>query len=396
MICVETQHFNLNRFLLLAIGLWPYQRSKFSQLQATLCFGILTSFVVFQLTALITTKCTVDFIIKVFSTALVFNFYVIIYSMFWINTHHVRNLLEQLHCICNNLKDENELAIFKKYENNIRRCTVIFTSFAICCVFIFTLLPIWPQILGTILYINESQLQSHTIQIVTEYFVDQEKYYYLILLHTDAVFCIGATTLTAIGTMLLGCAIHACGIFKLASYRMEQIMTTEMIKNINLKNRAMIYNKKIFYAVEIHCKVIKFINALVSNFEGSFLLLIMFGVICLSLNIFAIFRNASLGNKEAFVLHFLYVLVIFLYMLAANYAGQEILNYSAHIYFIAYNVRWYNAPLHVQKMILLILQRGSKTFSLNIAGLFAISLECFAMLTKASMSYFTVIYTMQQ
>ncbi|XP_029666073.1 uncharacterized protein LOC115237270 [Formica exsecta] len=259
MICVETQHFDLNRILLLAIGLWPYQNSKFSQLQAILCFGILTSFVVFQLTALITTKCTVDFIIKVFSSTIFFNIYVIVYTMFWINTHHVRNLLEQLHCICNDLKDENELTIFKKYKDNTRRYTVIITSFAICCVFILTVLPIWPQILGTVLYINESQLQSQTIQIVTEYFVDQEKYYYLILLHTDAVFCIGVTTLTAIGTMLLGCAIHACGIFKLASYRMEQIMTTEMLKNINLKNRAMIYNKKIFNAVEIHCKAIKLV-----------------------------------------------------------------------------------------------------------------------------------------
>ncbi|XP_050460091.1 odorant receptor 22c-like [Cataglyphis hispanica] len=395
MFCVETQHFPLTRILLLAIGLWPYQRSKFSQLQATLCFGILSSFVVFQLTALITTKCTVDFIIKVFSTAMVFNFYIITYNMFWINTDHVRNLLDQLQCICNELKDENEIAIFKKYGNNTKRFTLILTSFSICCVFIAILLPIWPQILGIFLYINESRIQSQTIQIVTEYFVDQEKYYYLILLHTYAVFCIGATTVTAIGTMLLGCIVHAYGLFTIASYRIEQAMTTKIFENINLNSWSMIC-KKICYAVEIHHKAMKFTNFILSSFKGSFFMLIMFSVISLSLNFFAIFRNASLGNKEAFVLHILYVLVIYLYLFVSNYAGQEVLNYSTHIYSTTYNVQWYNAPLHVQKMILLILQRGSKTFSLNIAGLFTVSLECFATLTKASMSYFTVLYTMQQ
>ncbi|KAL6416845.1 hypothetical protein ACFW04_013120 [Cataglyphis niger] len=377
MICVQTQHFNLNRILLLAIGLWPYQKSKLGRLQATLCFSILTSFVVFQFTALITTQCTADFIIKVFSSATFFSIYIINYNMFWINTHHVRHLLEELQCICNELKNENELAIFNKYGNNAKRCTSILASFAICTAFIATLLPIWPQILNTIFYINESQLQNQTIQFVTEYFVDKQKYFYLILLHVNAVICIGTTTLVATGTMLLGCVIHACGLFTIASYRMEQAMATKILENINLaENRSIC--KKIFYAVEIHLKAMKFTDLMLSSFEGSFLLLIAIIVICLSLNVFAIFRNALLGNKEAFILHLLIVLVIFLYMFVANYAGQNVLNYSTHIYSSAYNVRWYNAPLHVQKMILLILQRSSKTFGLNIAGLFVISLECFA------------------
>ncbi|XP_025270219.1 odorant receptor 4-like [Camponotus floridanus] len=122
----------------------------------------------------------------------------------------------------------------------------------------------------------------------------------------------------------------------------------------------------------------------------------MLSVISLSLNIFAIFYNASLGNKEAFLLHLLIVIIILLVMFLANYTGQEITNYSNHIYSTAYNIRWYKAPSYVQKMILFILQRGNKTFNINITGLFVLSIECFAMLIKASMSYFTVMYSTQQ
>lgn len=46
--------------------------------------------------------------------------------------------------------------------------------------------------------------------------------------------------------------------------------------------------------------------------------------------------------------------------------------------FYRYNVPWYQAPLHIQKLILFLLQRGNKAFTLNIGGLFTLSLECFA------------------
>jgi len=46
--------------------------------------------------------------------------------------------------------------------------------------------------------------------------------------------------------------------------------------------------------------------------------------------------------------------------------------------FSRYNVQWYIAPLHIQKIILFLLQRDSKNFTLSIGGLFVASIECFA------------------
>jgi hypothetical protein len=51
-----------------------------------------------------------------------------------------------------------------------------------------------------------------------EYFIDQEKYFYLILLHLDAAFCVGTILLTAIGTFIASYLIHICAIFKVAKY----------------------------------------------------------------------------------------------------------------------------------------------------------------------------------
>ncbi|KAL6445405.1 hypothetical protein ACFW04_002295 [Cataglyphis niger] len=82
-------------------------------------------------------------------------------------------------------------------------------------------------------------------------------------------------------------------------------------------------------------------------------------------------------------------------MFLSNFIGQEIINHNNKVYSTAYNICWYAAPLHIQKLILFLLQRGSKSFGLNVGGLFVASLECFATLVKTSVSYFTVMYSVQ-
>jgi len=46
--CINSSHININRFLLLVVGLWPYQQSKLVRLQLILFVGIVTSFIAFQ------------------------------------------------------------------------------------------------------------------------------------------------------------------------------------------------------------------------------------------------------------------------------------------------------------------------------------------------------------
>ncbi|XP_012056651.1 PREDICTED: uncharacterized protein LOC105619742, partial [Atta cephalotes] len=99
--------------------------------------------------------------------------------------------------------------------------------------------------------------------------------------------CIGAITLTAIGTMLRGYLIHVCGMFKIASYRIEQAFKYSIKIFDSIENEIMIY-KEIICAVDIHCKAIKYSEFLLSSFEGSFLALTVISVICLSLNLFAV------------------------------------------------------------------------------------------------------------
>lgn len=72
-----------------------------------------------------------------------------------------------------------------------------------------------------ILSMNVSR--SHRIQFVTEYFVDQEKYFFLILLHMNTAICIGAAAILGTGTTLIAYFKFICGMFKISGYKIKYV-----------------------------------------------------------------------------------------------------------------------------------------------------------------------------
>jgi len=50
MIRLESQYYSLNRILLLAVGLWPYQQTKFTQFQFIFFSAILSAGITVQVT----------------------------------------------------------------------------------------------------------------------------------------------------------------------------------------------------------------------------------------------------------------------------------------------------------------------------------------------------------
>ncbi|XP_077264030.1 uncharacterized protein LOC143898432 isoform X2 [Temnothorax americanus] len=274
MIHLGARYYSLDRLLLLAVGLWPYQQSKFAQFQFIFFSATLSAGIIFQLTPLIVLKCTSDLVTKVLSSASFFTTFIITYNAFRFNIEVVKKLLMELQHILNELRDKNEIAIAEKYSCIANRYTIALATLGVCGIFVSIIVQFWSNLINVDVPMNISHQRSRHLFIITEYFVDQEKYFYLILFHVCVGFSIGATVMVGIGAMLITYLQHTCGMFKIARY----------------------------------------------------------------------------------------------------------------------NVQWYRAPIHIQKMILFLLQKQTKEFTLSVGKLFHASMECFATLVKTSVSYFTVIY----
>ncbi|KAF3054231.1 Odorant receptor 397 [Nylanderia fulva] len=353
MINVETNYFSINKLLLRTLGLWPYQQSNLTRFQFIFLSTILTTHVIFQFTVFFSQRCTPDLITKVLSSGILF----------------VKDLLEQLVHICNELKDENELAIINEYGCNGIRYTKLLIVIGISSIFLCTFASLWSEILDIILPTNVSR--SHNFLIMTEYFIDQQKYFYIILVHYILSIVIGMAVVIAISAMLITYFQYICGMLKIASYRIKRAMNINILQNINEMKYIFIHEGLIYNVV----------------------LLIIFGVLMMSITLFQILSIE--GDIMECLMASIVAFGSVLYMFVSNYIAQTVMNHNEHIFITAYNVKWYIAPLCIQKMILFLLQRNSKIFILNVGGLFIGSIETFATLVKTSVSYFTVIYSTQ-
>ncbi|XP_011634069.1 uncharacterized protein LOC105425153 [Pogonomyrmex barbatus] len=148
-----------------------------------------------------------------------------------------------------------------------------------------------------------------------EYFIDQEKYFYLILLHINITLYIGIVALLAIGSIFITYLQHTCGMFKIASYRIKHAMKIDFLQNINLKNKILII-KGIICAVIIHREAMKLSKQLLSVFEIMFFCLIVDGVTCLSLNLFQV--NFLFSNSIYIIIYQNCSEIAYIYNIAQN------------------------------------------------------------------------------
>nr|XP_012228366.1 PREDICTED: uncharacterized protein LOC105675661 [Linepithema humile] len=113
----------------------------------------------------------------------------------------------------------------------------------------------WSCILDIVLPINESQ--THSMLVTMEYFIDQDRYFFLIMLHMNLAACLATMSMLATGTTFIAYLEHTCEMFRIANYRIKRAISI-VLKNNNLDE--MLIFKGIICAVNIHQKAIKLVN----------------------------------------------------------------------------------------------------------------------------------------
>lgn len=97
-----------------------------------------------------------------------------------------------------------------------------------CAVSIFGISQFKSIILDIILPINGSRVRRLPIRM--EHFIDQEKYFFLIIFHINSTLLIGKIALMAVVAMLISYLHHTCGMFSIARYTNKDINNYEILK----------------------------------------------------------------------------------------------------------------------------------------------------------------------
>ncbi|XP_071628216.1 uncharacterized protein [Temnothorax longispinosus] len=395
--CPINRYYSICRILLLCTGLWPYQNSSFRQIVIIFTTIMLVSGVVFQLTTFITTDYDIDILLHVLTYSVQWLAHTLKYNICCLKIRQMRNVMDQVRCDWTVLNNVQEVKIIKKYSAIGRFITLIATLFTYGSTFIFVMILFLSSFFLQDITSNKNESHLRQFPIRVECFIDQQKYFLLILLAIGIVGVCGITTALATEVLNMSYAYHACSLFEIASYRIEQAMHKNMMQGIASpieRSSKKIICQGIINGFKMYRRAIEFIEMFKVYCTWGYTLILPLGILSLSINLYRFSRLIEIKEYYEMIISFLIVLGHFLYMFSINYIGQKIIDHSSDVFHRAYNVQWYLAPLRVQKLLMLIMQRSMRRCIIVIDGLFIPSFEGYTTLASMSISYFTVIFSL--
>ncbi|XP_011883809.1 PREDICTED: odorant receptor 22c-like [Vollenhovia emeryi] len=251
-----------------------------------------------------------------------------------------------------------------------------------------------PDLLDFVMPLNESRPRILLHQ--AKNFIDHQKYFHILIIHdVIGILLVGTTGIAAESFSLVN-AIHAFGMFKIASYRMERMLSID-VSQISIAKSYTIFHDRLNAAVDIHRRALKFSDLLKVSMGPSYLLMMVTAICSAIVSFFRLFRIVTLHQEKMEIIKLIcYVIFIFLFLVIGNFVGQEFINHDEHVHHTICNTKWYQTPLKIQKFVLFVMRKTTKTYKVDAGGLFSPSLESLATSMSLMLSCLTLLCSIQQ
>ncbi|XP_015172911.1 PREDICTED: uncharacterized protein LOC107064592 isoform X2 [Polistes dominula] len=245
---------------------------------------------------------------------------------------------------------------------------------------------------------------THRLQspFVAEYFIDEDIYFYPILLHMYTIFLVGLMVVIATETFYTICMQHACGLFQIVGYRFERIFNQSTSSSITLQEMNLKFDDWVSRAIQSHQTAIAFVDHMNSCFTMSYFWLLILAVLSLTMNCTDILqavnpnKNYNLVNSSVRIINaFVRIVNIVCYLFGVFYCGQRIIDHSTGISEKVYAIPWFLESSKIQTTIIIVLQRSFKESVLLAGGLYPMSFELLEVILRTTSCYITTLHALQ-
>ncbi|XP_025160081.1 uncharacterized protein LOC109504405 isoform X2 [Harpegnathos saltator] len=282
---VVMRYYNLNRIFLLCNGLWPYQTNMSKKIHLVCILFVFMQFLIFQSMIFITVDFSILLLLEVLSTLFISLVFVYKYGTIYFNMDKVKLFFERIQYDWDTLKDPVEYEIMKRQANIAQWYTKYFTLIMYVITFLFITMHYVPLLLDAVVPLAKPR--PRRILVVGEMFIDQHKYFHMVLLNITISSLIGMTTVIAAETLLMVLVQHVCGLLKVTSYRITRAFDNDCSPVLRHGKKCIVCTK-LASAVNIHRSAIMFADCVRDCFGISYLILILFGVASLSINLYRV------------------------------------------------------------------------------------------------------------
>ncbi|KAJ8680392.1 hypothetical protein QAD02_016179, partial [Eretmocerus hayati] len=299
-------------------------------------------------------------------------------------------LLETLATVSRRITDPTEQKIMSDYADSGRRMTETLITLSL----VFTLptfaFPFISMVIDMISPLEDGSRRIFIMVPMEFIFFKLEDHY---ISSSWLISCAGMSNFMS-GALI--CCIYiltmrqTSGLFSVTCSRLNNILVGDRSSQEMTQADYGKCRKNLQDVVSLHAEAIRVTDQLEDTFNLIVLSFQIPAVIMLSLSYYYIAKVRGVPLCR----HYIEVVLIAgfnAFLLCYNALGQEIIDISTEVYYSACSCEWIALPIRERKYMLLIVQRALNPVQLTAGKVSILSYETFAKVTKASLSYFTIL-----
>nr|AXM05181.1 odorant receptor [Campoletis chlorideae] len=390
----EGRYYKINKVLLILVGAWPYTSPPVRNFVLFfIAFSAGTALIpqVYGYSKLLNDW---DALVEAILPSIVNVGFILKLSTISINMKQMRKLLDRMKIDWLSLAGQPELRILHEYAKNARHFTIVYAIGVYVLSMLHVTQPVVIKVLQVMNVRNDSEPAPYLFPL-DFYFFDLDTYYFYVLPHTYFCTCIILTAIIAADTLFVLQVQHGCAMFLVVGHqfqRMAQEVTDDWaICSRPAENPAFAYFSA---CISTHSNVIEFSDLLNSVYSPLFLAIVGLNMILISVTGFQCVMIMDDRPLEALA-YVSSTVGQMGHLFFLSYFSQKLMDHSQQVRQFLCDAEWYRTTLYVQKSVTFTLMRTLVPCQLTAGKFLVMSLENFTSAVKTSMSYFTLLRSMQ-
>nr|KAF7427683.1 hypothetical protein H0235_007377 [Vespula pensylvanica] len=382
------EYYKVLRFFMRICGLWPYQSFFAKYFFITMTIFLSEGILVGQLIEVIQIRTDLNEVIDCIPNILISLIVGIEFIGLVFNSGKLKKCIDRIVEDWQHLSSNVEIELLKSFTVQGRKLAFVYLFYMSLTGFMFMLQPI-------VLSFNSDNSTNiiSTIPYRVQYGIDIEKYYYEILFHCYVSVFSHMLILSSINLIYISFIQHACGLFSVIGYKLEHLGDEGRLDvDLNIKKVDDNNYRIALDCLRKHIKVIEFSEFIDGSFSVSYLFNLGLFVLMLAVSGTQILMHTDEINEA--VRYACLFTSILIQLFWQCWQAQRLLNYSNIPYESVNQGYWYYTSTRCKRTLALIMIRSSKPCEITAMNLLTFSIETFSSVLRTSMSYFTVLQSM--
>ncbi|XP_051153988.1 odorant receptor 22c-like [Leptopilina boulardi] len=391
-------------WLLSAVGQWPYQTKLKRICLSIFAYISIISLLIPELLGLKKYWGNVDIVIQCIPPIIVIIIVLCLLTNGIIKIEKMELIIKKMKTDWNFWTTDLNIDSLQDYVKSGKSLDLMFMYIVCVLATLYISMPITPLILNIILPLNQTRTKQSLY--FTDYYLNEEKYYYWTLIHGCISSSIVIVVLVSIETMFSAVIIHACRIFSILGIKLKNIVNDDSNDGVIDKKRLpQKIDEDIKIFVKKHMEILEFVytekNLLLNQQHFCFVddicdffstpLLVVLACNTILISVTGVQTVIKLHKFNEALRFGSFTISQIFNLLYLNIPCQQLIDHSIDISNSIYNGYWYQLSSESQKMLLMIMRRSSRPSEFTAGKLYTYSISNFASILRMSMSYFTML-----